>query len=143
MYLASLKINCYFSNIKTLTMKILTLCFLLTISSLFAKAQLANTKWAGTAAVPDPTDITLTFKKDTLNMSLKGSNDIIESMTYTVKGDVITVKKVSGGSPCEAGSESQLKYAIKGDQLTITVIADVCAARQNAWPPDPFVKIKE
>lgn len=98
----------------------------------FAKAQLANSKWSGTLAVPPVTDVTLDFRADTVIIILMNTGDIIETSVYTVKDTVITMKKVSGESPCEIGSIFTLKYTIKENKLFLKVLADPFTNRANA-----------
>ena len=50
--------------------------------------------------VPTDTQVTLNFKKDSVEMIINENNFIGETMAYTIKDDVITLKKLSGNSPC-------------------------------------------
>jgi len=119
-------------------MKTLSISLLLIITCSFAKAQLAGTKWTGTMLVPEATSVSFDFKKDTLNLIINDSGEIVETMTYTVKDDIITIKKLEGHSPCDEGSLAVLKYAIKNDLLTVTVVSDACDDRKGAWPTEPM-----
>ena len=124
-------------------MKAILFSFVLLISCTFAKAQLANTRWSGSIMAPSIVDVNLVFTKDTLKITVAGQSDVLETMTYTVKDSVITIKKVFGGSPCNDGSSATMKYIIKGNNLFLSVLNDPCEARKNAWPPEPFVKLKD
>jgi hypothetical protein len=110
-----------------------------------AKAQLANTKWAGTMAVPDDVSVVLKFKTDTLLLVIKprGVDEFVgETMTYTVKDSTITLNKISGNSPC-GDDKFTVKYTIKDQQLFIKSLTDPCDARVGSWPKEPFVKVKD
>lgn len=74
-------------------------------------------------------------------MRLSDTKEVIETMTYTVKDDVMTWKKTSGGSPCDAQASGHCRYTIKNDELTLTVIQDDCEARANSLPGTPFKKV--
>jgi len=121
-------------------MKLLIITLILWGGSTVAHAQLANTKWSGSMAVPELTEVTLEFKKDTVNVALTNSGDVIETATYSINGNIITLKKISGGSPCEIGSVSTLRYVLKENELTISVENDPCGPRAKAWPDEPFKK---
>ena len=123
-------------------MKTLTLSLFLIITCTIAKAQLAGTKWDGTAQIPTATAVTFEFKADTLNMIVTDTKQVVETMTYAVKGDVVTVKKTDGLSPCEVGSTATVKYTIKDNKLTLVVIQDPCDERHDAWPVDAMTKEK-
>lgn len=105
-----------------------------------AKAQLKNTEWVGKIAAPAEVEVVLQFKSDTLQIVIAGTDNVIESMKYSVKDDVITINKILGGSPCSNDQTATLKYIIKNDHLMIVTVNDPCDDRKNAWPPDGFVK---
>ncbi len=67
----------------------------------------------------------------------------LDSMSYTVKGDTILLKKLSGGSPCDLDSTFKVKYTINDDKLSITPLTDDCEGRQRAWQKQPFTKVKD
>ncbi len=120
---------------------VLLLVFLATSS--LAQAQLANTKWTGNLAVPEISPVYLHFKPDVFEVYLQESNELIETMSYKLSGDTITLKKISGGSPCPDASEFKLKYAMQGEQMLITLVSDDCPERAGAWTKEPFTKVKE
>jgi len=68
----------------------------------FAKGTLENTRWTGIINAPGPIEATLEFKKDSLLLNYQG--EVIETMNYQADANNITLKKISGGSPC--GSEA-------------------------------------
>jgi len=109
----------------------------------FAKAQLTNTKWTGTLAVPDLMPIVLSFKADTLEVILQENGEYLETMNYKVSGDTLLLKKISGGSPCPEGSEFKVKFALQRDNLLVTPLSDDCTMRSDSWTKDHFVKVKE
>lgn len=105
-----------------------------------AKAQLADTKWKGAIFAPSQLPMILTFKKDTLAMTTPDGAPF-ETMSYTVKDDVITLKKLSGQSPCSVNGTFTVKYTLKTDKLTIIPLTDDCERRSAAWGNEPFDKV--
>ena len=87
--------------------------------------------------VPNEQKVTLTFKKDSLFIII--NDDVVESMTYTVKDNSILASKVDGKSPCELGPFT-LTFTLKDNKLFIKDITDSCDERLNAWTADPFIK---
>jgi hypothetical protein len=65
---------------------------------------------------------------------------LLETSTYTIKDDIFTWKKVSGGSPCDTETPGTWRYTIKNEEVTFTVIKDTCSVR-SAMLPDPFKKV--
>ena len=127
---------------KTFTL-IAIICFCISV----ANAQLANTKWSGTANLLQPdksfvtANITWDFGKDTLYVLFAGGGQS-EVLTYTIKKNIITVTKVSGASPCETGTEGKLKYEIKDDKLFLAVVETKCEAFTKALDDKPYIKLK-
>jgi hypothetical protein len=119
------------------------ICFLIAT----VNAQLAGTKWSGTANLLQPdkslvtADITWDFGKDTIYVLFAGGGQP-EILTYTTKKNMITMTKVSGGSPCETGAEGKLKYEIKDDKLFLTLAETKCEAFTKALDGKPYTKIK-
>jgi hypothetical protein len=126
-------------------MKKILVLILAIVGTLSAKAQLANTKWAGNMSVPDDVSVVLQFKADSLLLIIKprGENEFVgETMTYSLKDSTITLSKVSGNSPC-GEDKFTVKYTIKDQQLFIKPLTDPCDARVGSWPKEPFVKVKD
>jgi len=119
----------------TLTMLIFT--------AVIARAQLTNTKWQGKLKVPDETSVILDFKKDTVNMIIVDYDMVGESMTYSVKDSIITMKKTAGHSPCNVDDVFKVKYKIKDDKLFISNLTDPCDARVESWSTEPFIRVKQ
>jgi hypothetical protein len=120
---------------KTFKLALIIICF-----STLAKAQLTNTKWSGTMHVPGDLPVVLDFKSDTLNLVSKQSGKVFESMIYKISGDIITVVKIEGDSPCDPGFKATMKYTLINNQLTLTVFNADCENWAGAWPDQPFKK---
>ncbi len=123
-------------------MKNVIFVLMLLVTTVSAKAQLNGTKWRGNVNVPEDVTVLLDFQKQTLEMTAMDGNQL-ESMSYTVKGDTILLKKLSGGSPCDLDSTFKVKYTINDDKLSITPLTDDCEGRQRAWQKQPFTKVKD
>jgi len=124
-------------------MKRLFLLVLCLFCGMLAQAQISNTKWNGNLAVPDLVPVTLKFQTDVFEVYVAENNELLESMSYKISGDTLILKKTSGGSPCPEGSTFKLKFAMKAEQLVLTLISDDCPERASAWTQEPFTKVKE
>jgi len=124
-------------------MRIICLLAALLLTVTISKAQLKNTQWEGTMYVPDETSIILDFKTDSVNIVVPENGMLAETMTYSVKDSIITLKKTSGHSPCNVGDEFKLKYVIKNDKLFITSLSDPCDERIQAWSKEAYIRAKK
>ena len=122
-------------------MKKLLLLLVLVTGTMVSKAQLANTKWTGTMYVPTDAQVTLNFKKDSVEMIINENDMVGETMAYTIKDDVITLKKLSGHSPCGTDTFT-VKYIIKDGKLFITPLTDPCEDRTHSWASAGYTKVK-
>ncbi|HTQ27822.1 MAG TPA: hypothetical protein VMI35_06825 [Puia sp.] len=107
-----------------------------------AKAQLADTKWKGTAGLPQPTDLVWVFGKDTSFVYTLPDSVLLETMTYKVENNELTLLKVSGASSCDNSTPGKYKIEIRDEKLYFTLIKDDCQDRASAINPDPFIKVK-
>ena len=121
-------------------MKTFLLSIILLTMLTVSKAQLTNTKWTGTMYIPTDAQVTLSFKKDTVDMIINENDYVGETMSYMVKDSVITLKKLSGNSPCSSGTFT-VKYFIKDNKLFIEPLKDPCENRTHAWPQTGFTKV--
>ena len=126
-------------------MKRLLVSLLLTLAAvtLHAQAQnpLAGTAWQGQAYVPDEASIILHFKADSVSMFIAPDMILGETMAYTVKADTLTLRKISGNSPCDTRGIGTLQFTLKNDDMTVKSLADDCRARKVAWGDKPFRKV--
>jgi hypothetical protein len=122
-------------------MKIILSLVLVLLATASVKAQYENTSWKGIYMIPDPTELVLQFKQDTLLLNYFADGSNVETMNYTIKGDTLTMTKISGISPCE-DIKGVYKLAIKNDQLFMTLIEDDCHERASAMPQQPLVKLQ-
>jgi hypothetical protein len=124
------------------------LIFTIAISLLMVtvRAQLANTKWTGIASLLQDdksivkAKITMFFGKDSVNVFFEAGGTP-EVLTYKATDDVITLVKVSGGSPCQIGTSVKQKYQIKGNTLHISIGQSTCEAYVNAMVGSSFEKL--
>ena len=109
-----------------------------------AKSQLANHKWQGTLQIDNqPTNVTLDFKKDTVNALFTDSGELLENMLYTAKSGVVTFQKVSGRSDCGSDIIGKYKFALKNDSVTLSVTEDICGDRAGALDKSVWKKAKK
>jgi hypothetical protein len=129
-----------FSKIKKMKKFVFGLLVVVAISwQVKQGTSLSNTKWSGSMNVPDPMGVTLEFKKDTFTVFI--GEEIVEAMSYKVKGDTLSITKLFGSSPC-GEEEGKYKYTIKEDLLTITAIEEACEPRAAAFSPAGYKKEK-
>lgn len=122
--------------------KLLFLSLALGLLSFGAKSQLTDTKWRSSMNVPDPVECILQFKKDTLIVMVAADQSmIVETMTYKLKNDTLTIYKVSGTSPC-SDAAGVYKCILKDEKLFITPLNDECIERANAFTPEGWIKEK-
>lgn len=125
-------------------MKQLIACVLVTcFIGLGASAQITNTKWKGTLNIPSPAECVMDFKKDTVYLNIAADNSLIETMLFTVKGDTLTLVKVSGMSPCSGDSKGLYRLEFKDDKLYIKPLSDDCQDRLDAFTPDAWIRQKD
>lgn len=103
--------------------------------SSFAKAQLANTSWKGNFNVPDPTEMILQFKADSVLLDYT-YGVTLETMSYSINNDTLFLRKLDGRSDCSYSDNASYKFGIKDKKLVLSLINDGCATRADAWPSD-------
>ena len=122
-------------------MKKILFLFLVVMAAGSANAQIQNTSWKGIYNIPDPTEMVLQFKQDTLLLNYFEDGSNAEMMKYEMKGDTLIMTKISGISPCD-GVKGSYKLSVKDDKLFMTLIEDSCDARASAMPQQPLVKVQ-
>jgi hypothetical protein len=116
-----------------------TLIFLMTSGFLFA--QLANTRWKGTLKGDNPQEVIFDFRKDTAIVYTVPDSSHVESMTYTLKDMVLTLKKIDGISDCDA-TPGKYKLTMASDNFSFKLLEDVCNDRSSAIDAITLVKWK-
>ncbi|PUZ24348.1 hypothetical protein GA0116948_10760 [Chitinophaga costaii] len=95
-----------------------------------AKAQLAATRWTASVNIPDPTPCYLQFDKDTLRLfPVSTPGNALESMSYQLHNDTITLVKLDGQSPCSVGNAAHYKTIISEKELKFLQLDDACDVR--------------
>ena len=120
--------------------KILILIIVIALSA-SVKAQLANTSWKGNFSVPDPAEMVLQFKTDTVLLNYPYGTTL-ETMSYKINNDTLTLRKMSGQSDCGYSKDAVYKIEIKNKKLTLSAISDDCVVRVDAWPSEGLEKIE-
>lgn len=122
--------------------KLILMAFALGFIALSAQSQLADTKWKSSMNIPNPVECLLQFKKDTLIVLVAADPSmVVETMTYKLKNDTLTIYKVSGTSPC-TDTPGLYKWVLKDEKLFITPLSDECEDRANAFTPEGWIKEK-
>lgn len=95
------------------------------------QAQLSNTKWKGTLNIQGGMDVVFNFNNDTLDVTSSQSGQSIETMKYSLADSVLAIEKIYGNSQCDTAS-GKYKYAIAGNEMTLSLISDNCYDRATA-----------
>ena len=123
-------------------MRKLLMVLLFAVITQISTAQISNTTWKGIFKVPDPTEMVLQFKADTLLVNTTDDDETVEAMKYTIKNDTISIIKIFGESDCSGDSLAICKILIKDDKLYISSIKDDCPQRADAWPEEGMIRLK-
>jgi hypothetical protein len=106
-----------------------------------AQASLPGTAWQATVRIPQPTTVVFQFGRDTVRMFHQASRSVIETMVYTTKANHFTLRKVSGASPCDTQGVGTYAFRIDNDHLFLTLVADACDGRSDAFTQEPIQKV--
>jgi hypothetical protein len=101
---------------------------LASLLAMSVNAQLSNTKWTGTIHSDNPIDVVFDFRIDTIEVTSLNDGSSLETLSYSVKDSVITLKKLFGQSACDTG-EGKYTFAVKNDALYFTLVSDPCNDR--------------
>jgi len=101
----------------------------------FAQMAISNTKWKGTAEVPQTVNITLDFRVDSFYIFGNRGLDP-ETMVYSQHHDSLYFIKISGRSQCPAKTEAwyRIEWLKNGEKFVLHAISDSCAGRANGFP---------
>jgi hypothetical protein len=121
--------------------KHILLVAVLIAGSMAASAQLTNLKFKGIANVPDPMESILDFRKDSVTLFVQSS--LVETMSYSLRGDTLVLTKLDGLSPCVQKSAGLFRIVWKDGAFTLTSIQDECPQRADAFVTGPWVRVKE
>jgi hypothetical protein len=112
-------------------MKKIVFLVLVSFATVSLHAQLAKTKWKGTLQLDNPVDVVFDFGKDSLTVYTVENNAGLETMVFTDKDAVLSIKKVYGQSDCDVAVTGKYKYEIKDTEMVLTLISDDCPNRSN------------
>jgi hypothetical protein len=121
------------------------IAYLLLGSTSFAQNAvnpLKNTRWMGTVNVPTPTGAIIAFDEGKIVFRETENDSPIEELSYTIEGNVLTMKKTAGASPCTENQVAKMTFEIVKDTLVLKVIADDCEIRSAAFTDEqgnPYV----
>jgi hypothetical protein len=115
---------------------------LVVFTSTSVHAQLKNTKWKGTIQADNTLNVVFDYRSDTLEVTNSDDGSNIETMTYTVKDTVLTLRKISGQSSCDTEGTGKYRFEIKDDALHLTQISDNCNDRTSALSNSKWTRVK-
>ena len=94
------------------------------------KAQLAGTKWKMILNMGNgDTETTCAFSKDSLVVTVTGSGDHVETLSYTLKDNVLTIQKAYGQSDCDTNAIGKYKVDITSTDMAFALVSDDCTGR--------------
>jgi hypothetical protein len=123
-------------------MKKILFCLFILIACSAVKAQLANQKWIGTLQLDQAVDVLLDFKKDTVDAISTGDGRVLETMLFTAKDNMLTLKKVYGQSDCGGDVIGKYKFELKDDSISLMLVEDECFNRSSVLDKTKWNKQK-
>ena len=113
-------------------MKKFLIIVMVQLAGLIAVSQISisNTQWLVHTEMPQPRDLVLDFKKDTLKLLDEQGNET-GSATFMQHNDSLLIRKVSGRSPCRDGSEGwyRIEWLENGDKFFLHILNEDCPYR--------------
>jgi hypothetical protein len=106
-----------------------------------AHAQLANTKWKVSLQLESLVETMFVFSGDSLKVYTVADSMMLESMSFSVKDTVLTIKKAYGQSNCDATAVGKYKYEMKSDGMYVTLLSDDCVDRSSVLDKTKWVKM--
>jgi len=127
-------------------MKILLTAALVQFLTLYALAQtpISNTKWKGHIENPQPLDVVIEFKNDSLIVTSAEGLEL-EVMSFSQSKDTLKLRKLNGQSPCDFTTEGIyiLNFTNSGDTVIFYPITDHCKARATSISPVVYSRVKD
>jgi hypothetical protein len=112
-------------------MKKIMFILLISVISVSVHAQFAKTKWTGAIKGDNAQKATLKFSKDTLVLAA-ADGSVIETMSFSVKNNILTIKKIAGQSDCDTATPGKYTFEIKNGTLNFSAASDACYDRSSA-----------
>jgi hypothetical protein len=123
---------------------LLVVVLLLTGWNLFSQSSVSNTKWKGHIENPQPLDVVIEFKNDSLIVTSAEGLEL-EVMSFSQSKDTLKLRKLNGQSPCDFTTEGIyiLNFTNSGDTVIFYPITDHCKARAMSISPVVYSRVKE
>jgi hypothetical protein len=123
-------------------MRKIILFMFIAFTAISANAQFTNTKWKGTLELDPATDVLFDFRKDTAEVFVLSDNSSLEIMVYTIKGNELTLQKITGKSDCDESVIGKYKFEMKNDEVVLTRMDDGCDDRGNVLDKSKWTKVR-
>jgi hypothetical protein len=121
-------------------MKKMILTSIICLPFLFAKAQLANTKWKTTLQLENPTEVIFAFRMDTVEAVRADNNESIETMHYNLTDTLLTLQKLFGQSDCDNSIVAKYGITKKDNGIYLTLVDDSCPDRSGVLDKTLWIK---
>ena len=123
-------------------MRKIILFLFIAFTAISANAQFTNTKWKGTLEIDPATDVLFDFRKDTAEVFVLSDNSSLEIMLYTIKGNELTLQKITGKSDCDETVIGKYKFEMKNDEVVLIRMDDGCDDRGNVLDKSKWTKVR-
>jgi hypothetical protein len=123
-------------------MKKIIFIFLAYFVSQSVNAQFSNKKFKGTLKLETDVEVILDFRTDTLVVYRAQDSASLETMVFTANDTLLTMKKVEGQSSCDVNTVGKYKYALKADEVILTLFADDCTDRSSVLDNTKWTKMR-
>lgn len=124
-------------------MKKMLFVLLASVASIGVHAQLANTRWKDTLRLDNPVEVIFDFGKDTLTVTVAADGSLLETMSYTVQGQELSLIKIEGQSDCDGTTVGKYKFEMKGDELYLSLLKDDCVNRGAVLDKNTLARMKQ
>lgn len=123
---------------------LLVVVLLLTGWNLFSQSSVSNTNWKGHIENPQPLDVVIEFKNDSLIVTSAEGVEL-EVMSFSQSKDTLKLRKLNGQSPCDFTTEGIyiLNFTNSGDTVIFYPITDHCKARATSISPVVYSRVKD
>lgn len=113
------------------------------VACMGAHAQLANTKWKDTLLLDNPVEVIFDFGKDTLTVTVAADGSLLETMSYTVHGQELSITKIAGQSDCDGTTAGKYAFELKDDKLHFSLLKDDCINRGAVLDKNTLARLKQ
>lgn len=100
-----------------------------------AQLPLLNTRWQGVILTSDKVPVGMTFRKDTVQITIDPNSSPFYLLHYTQTGDTLELQDIDPKNTCASRETGlyRLVYLNNGEQFTLQLLRDNCAERHRVF----------